>query len=268
MALYAALILLAFLFLFPFFLTVRNGLMADRDIIGDQFILFPLPPHWEYLPQTLFDSRDVNILLGLRNSAVVAALQTFFGVLFASMAGYALARVPFRGKSLVLGFILATMLVPGIVLFIPKFVLVAKLGWVNTLQGIVVPEMFSAFNAFMFRQYYLDFPRDMEEAGRVDGLSWTGVYRQLALPNSKGILTALGVLTFISSWNSFLWPLTVGQNEKLWTVQVAVSAYNNTNASYHEIFMSSVIAVVPLVVVFLLFQRWIIEGVKFTGSKG
>jgi len=102
----------------------------------------------------------------------------------------------------------------------------------------------------------------------LDGLDWLGVFWRLALPNSKGILTALGVLTFIGSWNSFLWPLVIGQSDKLWTVQVIIAAYNDSSASYHQIFMSALIAMLPLLIVFLVLQRFIIEGVKFTAGKG
>ncbi|WP_027483456.1 carbohydrate ABC transporter permease [Deinococcus pimensis] len=263
-----ALLLLAALFLLPFLLVLRNAFATDAQITAPQTLVFPFPPHVENIPDLLSNDR-VNILTGLRNSTVIAVLQTFFTILFSSMAGYGLARVPFRGRDVVFAVIIATMMIPGAALFVPQYVLVAKLGWVNTLQGIVVPGLFSAFNCFMFRQFYLDFPKELEEAGRVDGLSWLGIFRFLALPNSRGIITALGLLTFIGSWNAFLWPLVIGQDASLWTVQVGISTLLTAQTvKLSQLFLASLFAILPLVVIFLVGQRWIAEGVKMSGSKG
>lgn len=265
---YALLIALSLLFLFPFYLMLRNGLSSDAQITAPQFVWWPNPIHFENFAE-LFGNRDVPILNGLRNSAIIATVQTVVGIFLASLAGYGLARIPYRYSGAVLGFILATMTIPGIALFVPKYVLVSQLGWVNTLHGIIVPDLFSAFSAFMFRQFYLDFPKEIEEAGRLDGLSYFGLYWKLALPNSKGMLTALGVLAFIGSWNAFLWPLVIGQNTNYWTVQVNISSYlTGQTINLHQIFLGSLVAIAPLVLVFLLMQRWIVEGVKLSGTKG
>jgi multiple sugar transport system permease protein len=162
-------------------------------------------------------------------------------------------------------FIISTLMIPGAVTFIPTYILVSKVGWVNTLQGVIVPGLFSTFAAFMFRQFYLDFPSELEDAGRVDGLGYVGIYVRLALPNSAGMLMALGVLAFITSWNNFLWPLVVGTT----TIQLDVSSFiTSQTVVLHEIFLGSVVAVLPVLAVFLVMQRWIVEGVKFSGVKG
>ena len=266
--LYGVLLALALVFLFPFYLMVRNAVSTDAQITAPSFIWWPDRIHWENFSE-LFSNVDVPILKGLRNSAIVAVVQTLVGVFLASLAGYGLARIPYRHSNLVFGLILATMTIPGVALFVPKYVLVSHLGWVNTLTGIIVPDLFSAFSTFMFRQFYLDFPREIEEAGKLDGLSYFGLYRHLALPNSKGMLTALGVLAFIGSWNSFLWPLVIGQNAEYWTVQVDISSYLTAQTvNLHEIFLGALVAIAPLVLIFVLMQRWIVEGVKLSGTKG
>lgn len=258
---------LTLLFLLPFYLLLRNALMSDAQITAPTFTLWPNPPQWANLREA--SDQNLNLGLGLRNSALVATLQTAGLVLISAMAGWGLARVPSRYAGWVLGFIVGTMLIPGAALFMPQYLLVAKLGWINTLHGLVVPGLFSAFSTFMFRQFYLDFPQELEDAGRVDGLGHFGVFRYLALPNSKGIALALGIIAFIGSWNSFLWPLVIGQSPQLWTVQVMMSALLTAQTvNLHQLFLASLIAISPLVLLFLLLQRWIVEGVKLSGAKG
>jgi multiple sugar transport system permease protein len=264
---YSAAVIAAGFFLLPFYLVLRNAFMTDREITSGFFALLPNPIQWGNFLETLTSS-DVPILSGLRNSATFSLLQTLLSIGISATAGYGLARLPYKYSGFVLSFVLLAFLMPGLALFLPKYVFVAKLGWVNTMQGMIVPEMFSAFNAIMFRQFYLDFPKDIEEAGQLDGLDWLGSFYRLALPNSVGILIALSVLTFIGTWNSFLWPLVIGQSEQLWTVQVVIAAYNDSSASYHQVFMSALIAMLPLLIVFIVMQRWIVQGIKMTGAKG
>lgn len=260
--------LLSLLFLLPFWLLIRNAFMSDAQIVSQTFSWLPLPAHPENVQELLGD-QNVNILLGLRNSTVVSVTQTVISILIAASAGYGLARVPSRAKNAVFTLVLLTMTVPVVTLFIPQYVIVAKLGWINTYQGLIVPGLFSAFNTFMFRQYYLDFPRELEEAGQVDGLGWWGTFWYLALPNSRGMIAALGLLTFISSWNQFLWPLLVGQSTERWTVQVGISSLlTGQTVNLHLVFLASLVAVLPLLIIFLIGERWIVEGVKMSGSKG
>ena len=265
---YALLVVLCILFLLPFYIAVRDAFLTDMQITSPDFTWLPIPPHTENIGE-LFDNVDVPIATGLRNSAIIAVTQTFLSILFAAMAGFALARVPSRGRGVMLGFVLATMMIPGSALFVPTYVLVSRLGWVNTLQGLIVPGLFSAFSTFMFRQFYLDFPVEIEEAGRMDGLGYIGLFRYLALPNSTGIIMALGVLAFFGSWNAFLWPLVIGQDPSMWTIQVDISTYLTAQTvNLHEIFLGSVVAILPLIVVFLFMQHHIVEGVKLSGVKG
>ena len=159
-------------------------------------------------------------------------------------------------------------MIPSAVTFVPTFAVTAYLGGVNTRWGIIAPGLFSAFPIFLFRQFYLRFPSEIEEAGRLDGLGYFGVYWRLLLPNSTSILMALGVLTFIGSWNSFLWPLVIGQDPSAWTVQVVLSTFlTSQTQNLAQLFAAAAVGVLPLVLVFLVMQRFIVEGAKFSGGK-
>ncbi|MEO7716859.1 MAG: carbohydrate ABC transporter permease [Capsulimonas sp.] len=264
---YALLTVLATLFVLPFYLIVRSALMTDAEITAPGWVWFPATPHWENF-RTLFDDPDNQMRTGLINSAVIAVVTLVFQTLFSSMAGYALARIPARGRDFVFGLIVATLMIPGAVTFVPAFAVMAFLGGVNTQWGVIAPGLFSAFSIFLFRQFYLRFPVEIEEAGRLDGLGYFGVYWRLLLPNSTSIMTALGVLTFIGSWNSFLWPLVIGQDPSSWTVQVVLSTFLTAQTMHlAQLFAAVAVAVLPLVAVFLVMQRSIVEGAKFSGGK-
>lgn len=265
---YGLLIILSIVFLFPFYLMVRGALSTTLEVNSPDWVWWPKSPQWSNWT-TLFDSGQANMALGLRNSALLATINLLLQTLFASMAGYALARIAVRGSGLVLAFILLTLMVPGAVTFVPTYVVLAQLGGVDTLWGIVVPGLFNAFATFLFRQFYLDFPRELEEAGRLDGLNFLGVYFRLLVPNSLGIMAALGVLSFIGSWNAFLWPSIVSQSGDTRTVQIVLSSFLTAQTiNLPVLFMGAVVGAAPLVVVFLIMQRWIVQGVKMSGIKG
>lgn len=266
--LYVVLIGLSILFLLPFYLILRNAFMTNTEIASFDWRWLPIPAHPENFSD-LFSDLSAPMGSGLRNSAIISVITLVFQMLFASMAGYALARIPARGRQIVFFILLSTLMIPGAVTFVPTYVLVAALGGVNRLWGIIVPGLFNVFAAFLFRQFYLDFPVDIEDAGRVDGLGYYGIYRYLLLPNSIGILMALGVLTFIGSWNAFLWPLVIGQDASSWTVQVVLSTFLTAQTiNLGALFAGALVGVLPLVVVFLIMQRYIVEGVKLSGVKG
>lgn len=302
---YAVLILLAFLFLLPFYIIMRNALMTDAEITS---------PHWKWLPalvhkdgssgtlgrsvrenrkpekpenvvdapqkpktllglntssfSEVFSDPEKHMWSSLRNSLFIATTTLIFQMLFSSMAGYALARIPARGRNVVFYVIVATLMIPGAVTFVPSYAVMAWLGGINTRWGIIAPGLVSAFSIFLFRQFYLRFPTEIEEAGRIDGLSYFGVYWKLLLPNSTSILMALGVLTFIGSWNSFVWPLIIGQDASTWTVQVVLSTFLTAQTiNLSQLFAAAFVGVAPLVIVFLLMQRYIVEGAKFSSGK-
>jgi multiple sugar transport system permease protein len=148
-------------------------------------------------------------------------------------------------------------------------VLVSSLGWVSTLQGLIVPGLFNSFSAFIFRQHFLSFPQELEDAGRVDGLRYWGIFWRIVIPNSLSFIVAIGVIDFIATWNSFLWPLVIGQSDSSWTVQVAMSNFLTAqDINIPELSMAAAVAIVPIVAVFIFLQRYLVQGVARSGIKG
>ncbi|WP_416967839.1 carbohydrate ABC transporter permease [Streptomyces sp. 4F14] len=266
--LYIATAVAAFLFLIPFYLIVRNALMTDPEITGENWKWFPTSIQWSNFSE-LFDDPTVDFARSLWNSTVVAVLSTSGILLVCSLAGYGLARIPYKHANKVFYVVLATLMVPTAVTFVPSFVLVSSLGWVDSYRGLIVPGLFSGFTCFLFRQYFLGFPKELEEAARVDGLGYWGAYWRVVVPNSLNFFAAMATITFINGWNSFLWPLVIGQDPSSWTVQVALSSYmTNQTVNYHLIFMATAVSILPLVFVFLFLQRWLVQGIAQTGIKG
>lgn len=261
----ALLIALALLFLVPFYLLLRNGLASEQDITAPDWTFFPSELRWSNVTE-LFDDPNVPFARSLLNSALIAVATTLGTLLLASLAGYGLARIPYRHANKVFYAILGTLMVPAAVTFVPSFVLVSTLGWISTLRGLIVPTLFSAFACFIFRQYFLGFPRELEDAARVDGLGYWRTYWRIVVPNARPVFAAVGTIVFIGAWNSFLWPLVIGQDREAWTVQVSLSTFMTSQVvRLHELFLAAAVSIVPLLLVFLVFQRWIVAGVERSG---
>lgn len=266
--LYIATGVAAVLFLVPFYLIVRNAFMTDPEITGEEWKWFPTAIQWGNITEP-FNDVTVDFARSLWNSVVVAVLHTAGILLICSLAGYGLARIPYKHANKVFYAVLATLMVPTAVTFVPSFVLVSSLGWVDSYRGLIIPGLFSGFTCFLFRQYFLGFPKELEEAARVDGLGYWGAYWRVVVPNSLNFFAAIATITFINGWNAFLWPLVIGQDPSAWTVQVALSSYmTNQTVNYHLIFMATAISILPLIFVFLFLQRWLVQGIAQTGIKG
>jgi len=231
------------------------------------------PPTW--WPNTttlanygkLFDELDFPTFF--TNSAVVAVLTTLGNLLFGSAAGYALAKLPFAGKRLLFGIVLGTLMVPSIVTMVPLFVLSSNLGLVNTLAGLILPYLAQAFGVFLMRQFILSIPDDLLEAARIDAASEWRIYWQIVLPLCRPALATLGILTFLASWNNFLWPLVVSTEEETYTLPVALALYaiGQNRTEYDILLAGAVVIVLPVIIVFLLLQRHFVRGIATTGLK-
>jgi multiple sugar transport system permease protein len=185
------------------------------------------------------------------------------------MLGYALAMLDFRGKRALFLVVMGTLMIPGVVTFVPLFILVANAGLIDSLPGLFLPFLVSPFGVFLMRQYISTLPRDLIDAGRVDGAGELSIFARIILPLCGPALATLGILTFLGSWNNFLWPLVVAQNEKTYTLPVALALYstgqNSTN--YGLLLAGATVVVLPILVIFLIFQRRFIEGIASTGIK-
>lgn len=202
------------------------------------------------------------------NSFFVSATVTIIALLFHSMAAYALARLRFPGRELTFLLIFSTLLVSLPIILVPLFILVRELHMLNTYAGLIIPSIFNAFGIFLLRQFYLGIPRELEEAAIIDGANYWQIYSNLILPLSKPILAALAVFFFLTNWNSFLWPLTITTDSSKWVVQIAISSFQQQySSSQNYIMAASVIVAVPTMLLFLFFQRQLVESIKTSGFK-
>lgn len=260
--------LLTAVFLAPFYLMLRNALMDTQGLTSPDWTWWPSTMHWENFT-SLFSDPSLHMGQALGNSLLIAAITAPVSTLLASAAGYALARIPVPGRGVMLALVVATLMIPGSVTFVPTFVVVGSMGGVNTLWGIIAPGLFNPFAVLLFRNFYLQFPSEIEEAGRLDGLGWLGLYRRIALPSSGAMLASLGALAFIDSWNAFLWPLVIGQDPSTWTAQIALSTFlTSQTINLPGLFAGAVVTIAPLVAMFLVAQRYIVEGIASSGLKG
>lgn len=204
----------------------------------------------------------------LLNSAIVSVTVTIAALLFHSMAAYALARLRFPGRDFTFTLMLSTMLVSLPVILVPLFLIVKQLGLVDSFGGLILPAIFNAFGIFLLRQYYLNIPRELEEAAELDGCGYPRLYWSVILPLSRPILASLAVLFFLANWNSFLWPLTITRTPSLDVIQLGISGLQGQySASWNIILAGAVLAAVPTIVVFLVGQRWLIDSLKTSGMK-
>ncbi len=264
--LYALLTVALILVITPFVWMVLGSLKTNAE-------LRQVPPTWWPQDPTLSNYAELFTRLNFGryffNSTVVAVVVTAGNLIFCSMVGYALVMLNFRGKKVLFGLILGTLMIPGVVTFVPLFVLVANAGLVDTLPGLFLPFLVSPFGVFLMRQYMLGLPRDLLDAARVDGAGELRIFARVFLPLCGPALATLGILTFLGSWNNFLWPLVVAQTEETYTLPVALALYSTgqNSTQYGLLLAGATIVVLPVLAVFMVFQRRFIQGIATTGLK-
>ena len=232
---------------------VNDGMLVPRDVTLGNFVhVFTEVPFARYL----------------LNSFLISAVITVVALFLHSMAAYALARLRFPGREAVFTVIFSTLLITAPVVLIPLFVVVRQLGMLDSYAGLIVPAIFNAFGIFLLRQFYLQLPRELEEAAIVDGCGHWRIYRSIVLPLSRPILSALAIFFFLANWNAFLWPLVATNKPELTVVQLAISSFQSQYASsWNYILAAAVVAAAPMLVLFFGFQRQIVESVKTSGLK-
>ncbi|HRD61790.1 MAG TPA: carbohydrate ABC transporter permease [Nocardioides sp.] len=216
---------------------------------------------------TLFTRLDFPTYLF--NSVVVALAVTAGNMIFCSMLGYALAKLDFPGKKALFAVVLGTLMVPGVVTFVPLFVMVTKMQLSNSLLGLILPFLAGPFGVFLMRQYILSLPDELIQAARIDGAGELRIFFSVMLPLCGPALATLGILTFLASWNNFLWPLVVAQTEDKYTLPVALALYSvGQNATQFGLLLAgAVVVVLPVLAIFLVLQRHIMQGIAMTGIK-
>jgi multiple sugar transport system permease protein len=203
------------------------------------------------------------------NSVVVAVVVTVGSVLFSAMVGYALAKLDFPGRRTLFALVMGTLMVPGMVTFVPLFVLVANLDLINTYAALILPFLAAPFGVFLMRQFMLDIPDELLDAARVDGAGEFRTFFRIVLPQTRPALATLGILTFLGSWNNFLWPLVAVQSADKYTLPVALALYSTgqNTVQYGLLVAGATVIVLPILIVFLALQRHIVQGISTTGLK-
>jgi multiple sugar transport system permease protein len=203
------------------------------------------------------------------NSTIVAVVTVLGNLLFCSMVGYALAKMDFPGKRLLFLLVMVTLMVPGVVTFVPLFVMVGKLGLVDTYAALFLPYLAQPLGVFLMRQFMVDIPDSLLEAARIDGAGEVRIFTRIVLPLCGPPLATLAIMTFLASWNNFLWPLVAAQTEDRYTLPVALALFSQAeNATNYGLLLSgSVLVITPIVALFIALQRYFIQGIAMTGIK-
>jgi multiple sugar transport system permease protein len=232
-----------------------------------------VPPTWWPSTWTFANYRDLfsrlNFPQYFANSAIVALLVTAGNLLFCSLIGYALAKLDFPGRTALFLTVLGMLMVPGMVTFVPQFVLISNMGLANSYAGLVLPFLAGPFGVFLMRQFLLAIPDDLIEAARIDGAGEWRIFWRIVLPLCRPALATLGILTFLASWNNFLWPLVVATTDDKYTLPVALALYSiGQNRIYFGLLLAgAVVVVLPVLIVFLVLQRHFLRGIATTGLK-
>lgn len=251
----------------PFLWMLLGSLKPQAEFLVSTPAFLPKDPTFDNY-ERLFSRLDFPRFFF--NSAVVALIVTVGNVLFCPMLGYALAKLQWRGKQVIMGLVLATLMVPAGITLIPNFVLMSNLGLVNTYPGLILPFLVGPFGVFLTRQFMYGIPDELLEAARIDGANEWRTYWQVVMPITVPVLATLGILTFLGSWNSFLYPLVMAQEQNMYTLPVALATFATAQyqADHGMLMAGSVVLVAPVLIIFILFQRWITEGIATTGLKG
>lgn len=252
--------------LVPFAWMLSTSLKEPGDIFIYPPQWIPQPVRWENYQETVTVMPFGRFYL---NSAIQALSVTVLQLLTASLAAFAFARLRFRGRDALFLLYLATIMIPFPVTMIPNFIVMRYLGWIDTFRALILPPAFSAFSTFLLRQYFLCIPTEMDDAARVDGASSFRIWWQIILPLSGPALATLAIFTFLGQWNSFLWPLIVTNSETMRTLPVGLAAFQGQySIQWHLLMAGSVIAVLPILVIYIIGQKWFVRGITLTGMGG
>lgn len=262
---YALAVLLALIALMPIVYVVCSSVKSGSE-------LFRYPP--TLLPEqfTLENYRDVfqraDFLLYFKNTTIVAVLSTVLTVIINTMAGYAFAKYRFRGGNAIFMFFICTMMLPLEVLMIPIFQMVKRLGMYNNYLGMIIPPAATPMGVFLVRQYFYSVPNELNEAARIDGASETRTFLHLMLPIARPVMSVLAIFSFMWRWNDYMWPLLVVRDNDLYTLQLALANFNGEySVDWNSLLAMSVISMIPVLIVFLIFQKQFIRGMVTSGMK-
>ncbi|MGQ9486909.1 MAG: carbohydrate ABC transporter permease [Armatimonadota bacterium] len=267
--LYLLMTLAAILFLMPVAWMLVMSILPEHEIFQPVPHWMPQEPTLQNFQELFKRAEEAPVLRWFFNSVLVAGTGTVCYLLLTSMAAYAFSRLQFPGRNVLFFIVIATLIIPGQVTIIPVFLLLQKLHWFNTYYALIVPGLAGAFGVFLLRQFFLTIPKELEEAALIDGCGRAGIYWRVILPLGKPALATLAIFSFLGGWNDFMLPLIATNEIEMRTLPVGLTIFlGRYSMQYGLVMATAVIATLPVLVMFLLFQRHIIRGVVLTGLKG
>ena len=267
---YILLTLLAFLFLFPMVWMVVSAMKPQADVYGNltswkAFLPSLNPANWFKPYQEILERFSIFTYLG--NSIFYSTTFALGSILINAFAGYAFARIDFSGKKILFGFLLALLIIPAETVLIPQFTIVNALGLVNNRLAVIIPGLASIFNIYLFRNFFIAIPEEIVESARMDGANIIQTFFRIMLPMSKPAVATVGVLSFISSWNDYIWPLMVLTDTNKFSMQVAITTINTTQPVYiNQVMAVLTISTIPLIIVYIVAQKYIVQGLGGSGT--
>ncbi len=264
---HSILIIASMVFLFPFFWMISASFKTQAELFGSATSLLPSEITFEHYQ---FAFTAVPLARNFFNSAFISITYTLLALFFCSLGGFAFAKFDFPGRNMLFAFLLGTLMVPKMVSIVPSFIIMTRLGWVNTYYAMIIPGAANAFGIFFMRQYISTLPDELLDAAKIDGCSDFSLYYRITLPVIAPALVTLAIIFFIGSWNDFLWPLIILRSYDMYTLLVAINLLPAAqfNTPWAAIMAGSTVSVVPLLIVFFFLQRWFISGVTLGSVRG
>jgi multiple sugar transport system permease protein len=265
---YGILIVGGFIAMLPFIWMVLGAFKTGAELRAIPPTFWPQKWTLENF-KTIFNDEDLPLGLFYRNSLFIATMNTLLVMFTSSLFGFIFAKYEFRGKPVLFWFILAVMMIPFQVTMIPSYLILVRLGLINTLWALIVGSALSPFGIFLITQFAKSIPTEMLDAARVDGASEWRIYWSVVLPQLGAALATLGMLTFMFNWNAYLWPLIILTEQEKRTLPIILNWYSTQHSNQiHLTMAASILVVIPILIVFLLMQRWIVRGITLSGLKG
>jgi multiple sugar transport system permease protein len=266
LVLYLVLILIGAFFVLPIAWMFSTAFKPFVETLQPTWI--PQAPTLENFTN-IFNDSSIPVLRWFVNSVGVALAFTGLVVVIDALAAYAYARMEFAGRNLLFGLLLATLVMPGIMFLVPNYLTIVRLGWLNTYQGVIAPGLSGVFGVFFLRQFFQSIPKELEEAAYIDGATVFTTFLRVSLPLAKGAIATLAIITFLTSWNDFLWPLLILNDRTLQTLPVGLATIQGQYSfDYGKLMAGAVVTAVPVLILYIFLQRYIIQNVAMTGLKG
>ncbi len=264
-AVYLFVICVTLLSLFPFIWMLSASFKTEATVFEYPIRWIPGDPQWRNYVE-IFEK--VNMLVYFRNTIVISTSITAIQMTLASLAAYAFAKIEFPGRDILFLLFLATLMIPYQVIMIPIFVIVKNIGLIDTKMGLILTCSFNAFSIFFMKQYFMTIPNELIEAARIDGLHETRIFGQIVVPLSRPAIATLAIYTFVGAWNDFLGPLILLSSDKNLTIQLGIRKFiTQYSAEYEMIMATSVLAIIPILIIFLYFQKYFVKGLALSGLK-